>query len=235
MLWSTSHQGTGFTCLVAQGAWGTGWGSLSNHQHPVYHEKTRNKIKQSQSRKNPNKLCYPSCGRLTEDSHCLSGGEPIGHSLRLERTWTLSSFAWACFAWGALVCGEYWSLLSTFVFWCNYHNYLGVRDREKLLRLCWVVTSLGGGDLGFPLEWVALSVWIVGLGGVGDGLRNVYSLSSLSHWLHIGPMGHEFWISGWWLHEPREVLLVLDSLASIGKPGEEVKSMWHWHETIAIG
>ena len=90
--------------------------------------------------------------------------------------------------------------------------------RDKLLRLCWVVTVLRGGDLGFSLEWVALSVWIVGSGSNGRGMEK-HLLSSLPHWLQTGPLGHALWVSGWWLQDPHEVLLVLDSSASIGKPG----------------
>ena len=63
---STSLQATGFTCLVAQGAWGSGCRSWSNHQHPVYQEKTWTKIKQSQSKKNPNIVRYPQRGRPGE-------------------------------------------------------------------------------------------------------------------------------------------------------------------------
>ena len=64
------------------------------------------------------------------------------------------------------------------------------------------------------------------------------SCKSISHWIRahpnllwpnfditnyimkaLFPNKVAFWVSGWWLQDPQEVLLVLDSSASIGKPG----------------
>lgn len=116
----------------------------------------------------------------------------------------LSSLAWSSLAKGALVGVEYRSLLSTIVLWCNYHNYLGLKDRDKPLRMQWVVGKSSGISPQVS-DTVSINYWSRwGLGG-GDSLKEdceefIHS-GHFYHWLHIWSYGTLILLNFWVGHD----------------------------------
>lgn len=58
----------------------------------------------------------------------------------------------------------------------NSHSYLGLIDRDKLLRLCWMVTVKKEVVIwDFPLSEWHCQDGLLGVGIMGEGWRNIYS------------------------------------------------------------